>query len=137
VDPYYLACESDRRGHYSELINASRRINEGMARYEAQRFVKWMAARGESVVGTKVLVLGATFKPDVADLRNSKVKDFVKELKQFGMEVAICEPHIDDDVYGCKNVDIKDIDSYHIKIKAVKHKVFEGLGRELMDVWNS
>jgi len=74
VDPYYLAHEAERLGHNPQIILSGRRINDYMAEYEAARMIKYMINKGLSIKGINILVLGGTFKPNVPDTRNSKVK---------------------------------------------------------------
>lgn len=92
VDPYYLTHKAEMLGYHPEVILAGRRINDGMAAYVAQQTVKQMINNGSRVKGTKVIVLGLTFKENCPDLRNSKVVDLVKELQSFGCEVFVHDP---------------------------------------------
>jgi len=126
VDPYYLAHEAQRLGHHPEIILAGRRINDNMAKYEADRFVKHLTNRGLSLKGLKIIILGATFKPDIPDTRNSKVEQFIGELRSYGCELAVCEPHAPGDLFGCVNVALADIAGYGFVVKAVDHAVFAG-----------
>ena len=92
VDPYYLTHKADMLGYHSQVILAGRRINDGMAAYVAQQTVKKIIQTGGAVKGSKVIVLGLTFKENCPDLRNSKVADVVKELQEFGCEVSVHDP---------------------------------------------
>ncbi len=92
VDPYYLTHKADMLGYHPQVILAGRRINDGMAAYVAQQTVKKIIQAGGAVKGAKVIVLGVTFKENCPDLRNSKVADVVKELKEFGCEVSVHDP---------------------------------------------
>ncbi len=92
VDPYYLTHKAEMLGYHPQVILAGRRINDGMAAYVAQQTVKQIINNGGAVKGSKVIVLGLTFKENCPDLRNSKVADLVKELKDFGCEVAVHDP---------------------------------------------
>lgn len=92
VDPYYLTHKAEMLGYHPQVILAGRRINDGMAAYVAQQTVKNIIQTGGAVKGSKVIVLGLTFKENCADLRNSKVADLVKELREFGCEVSIHDP---------------------------------------------
>lgn len=92
VDPYYLTHKADMLGYHSQVILAGRRINDGMAAYVAQQTVKQIIKVGGAVKGSKVIVLGLTFKENCPDLRNSKVADVVKELKEFGCDVSVHDP---------------------------------------------
>jgi UDP-N-acetyl-D-galactosamine dehydrogenase len=92
VDPYYLTHKADMLGYHPQVILAGRRINDGMAAYVAQQTVKQIIQTGGAVKGSKVIVLGLTFKENCPDLRNSKVADLVKELQEFGCEVYVHDP---------------------------------------------
>lgn len=92
VDPYYLTHKADMLGYHSQVILAGRRINDGMAAYVAQQTVKRIIKTGGAVKGSKVIVLGLTFKENCPDLRNSKVADVVKELQEFGCDVSVHDP---------------------------------------------
>lgn len=92
VDPYYLTHKAEMLGYHPQVILAGRRINDGMAAYIAQQAVKKIINIGGAVKGSKVIVLGLTFKENCPDLRNSKVADMVKELQEFGCEVSVHDP---------------------------------------------
>ena len=92
VDPYYLTHKADMLGYHPQVILAGRRINDGMAVYVAQQTVKQIIRAGGIVKGSKVVVLGLTFKENCGDLRNSKVSDLVKELQEFGCDVSVHDP---------------------------------------------
>ena len=92
VDPYYLTHKADMLGYHPQVILAGRRINDGMAAYIAQQTVKKIIQTGGAVKGSKVIVLGLTFKENCPDLRNSKVADVVKELQEFGCDVSVHDP---------------------------------------------
>ncbi len=92
VDPYYLTHKADKLGYHPQVILAGRRINDGMAAYVAQQAVKKIIQAGGCVKGSKVVVLGLTFKENCPDLRNSKVADLVKELQDFGCDVSVHDP---------------------------------------------
>jgi UDP-N-acetyl-D-galactosamine dehydrogenase len=82
-------------GYHSQVILAGRRINDGMAAYVAQQTVKQIIKVGGAVKGSKVIVLGLTFKENCPDLRNSKVADLVKELQEFGCDVSVHDPLVE------------------------------------------
>ena len=89
VDPYYLTHKADMLGYHPQVILAGRRINDGMPAYVAQQTVKKIIQSGGAVKGSKVIVLGLTFKENCPDLRNSKVADLVKELQEFECDVSV------------------------------------------------
>ena len=92
VDPYYLTHKAEMLGLHPQVIQAGRRINDGMGKYVAEQTVKQMIQAGHSIKGCKVIVLGLTFKENCPDLRNSKVIDVIRELQSFGCEVVVHDP---------------------------------------------
>jgi UDP-N-acetyl-D-glucosamine/UDP-N-acetyl-D-galactosamine dehydrogenase len=97
VDPYYLYYKAKELGIHAQIINAGRSINDSMAEHIAVQTVKKMITAGKTINSSRVLVMGATFKENVSDIRNSKVADIVKELKSFGVAVDITDPYADSD----------------------------------------
>jgi len=95
VDPYYLTHKAESLGYHARVINSGRYVNDSMGFYVAKTCVKKIIAAGKNSSKSKVLIMGATFKEDVSDIRNSKVADIVKELKSFGVKVEIVDPHAD------------------------------------------
>jgi UDP-N-acetyl-D-galactosamine dehydrogenase len=92
VDPYYLTHKAEMIGYHPQVILAGRRINDGMAKFVAEKTVKSMIAAGFAIKGSKVNVLGLTFKENCPDLRNSKVVDIITELESYGVEVHVHDP---------------------------------------------
>ncbi len=97
VDPYYLTYKSKELGYDSQVILAGRVINDGMAGYVAKKVLQHIIQNNGNVKDAKVLVMGATFKENVSDIRNSKVADVVKELKSFSLNVDVVDPHAESD----------------------------------------
>jgi UDP-N-acetyl-D-galactosamine dehydrogenase len=97
VDPYYLTYKASELGYNSRVILAGRTINDNMANYVARKVVRHIISNVSDVKSAKVLVMGATFKENVSDIRNSKVADVVKELKEFFLNVDVVDPHADSD----------------------------------------
>lgn len=97
VDPYYLTHKAAKLGYHAQIINAGRFVNDSMGGYVAKNTVKKMIANDVDLKQAKVLIMGATFKEDVADVRNSKVSDIVKELRSFGVEPHVVDPNADAD----------------------------------------
>jgi len=95
VDPYYLTYKSRELGYDSQVILAGRVINDGMAGYVAKKVLQHIIQYNGNIKHAKVLVMGATFKENVSDIRNSKVADVVNELKSFSLNVDITDPHAD------------------------------------------
>lgn len=92
VDPYYLTYKARELGYHSKIINSGRALNDSMGPYLARQTVKKLIANGKDIVKSRVLVMGATFKEDVSDIRNSKVATVVDELKSFGVNVEVHDP---------------------------------------------
>jgi UDP-N-acetyl-D-galactosamine dehydrogenase len=92
VDPYYLTHKSKELGYDSQVILAGRVINDGMAGYVAKKILQHIIQNNGNVKNAKVLVMGATFKENVSDIRNSKVADVVKELKSYSLNVDVADP---------------------------------------------
>jgi UDP-N-acetyl-D-glucosamine/UDP-N-acetyl-D-galactosamine dehydrogenase len=93
VDPYYLTHKSKELGYDSQVILAGRNINDGMAGYVAKKILQHIIQNNGNIKNAKVLVMGATFKENVSDIRNSKVADVVKELQSFSLNVHVTDPH--------------------------------------------
>ncbi len=95
VDPYYLTFKAEGLGYHAKVINSGRYVNDSMGFYVAKQTVKRILAKGTNIMGARVLVMGATFKEDVSDIRNSKIIDIVKELKSYSVEVDVVDPYAD------------------------------------------
>ena len=135
VDPYYLTHKADMIGYHPQVILAGRRINDGMAKFIAEKTVKEMIRAGLNVKGSKVNILGLTFKENCPDLRNSKVMDIVHELRSYGVEVHIHDPvaATKDALheYGLELVTWEKLPRADALIAAVSHREF--LARPLAD----
>jgi UDP-N-acetyl-D-glucosamine/UDP-N-acetyl-D-galactosamine dehydrogenase len=97
VDPYYLTYKASELGIHSKIITGGRVINDGMAPHIANEIVKRLISAGHPINGSRVLVMGATFKENVSDIRNSKVADLVHELQSFSVNVEVVDPHASSD----------------------------------------
>jgi UDP-N-acetyl-D-galactosamine dehydrogenase len=95
VDPYYLTYKSKELGHNPRVILSGRQINDAMGPYVARKTVQLMAKQGKDIVKARVLVMGATFKENVEDIRNSKVADVINELKNYSLHVDVVDPYAD------------------------------------------
>ncbi|MBL0127142.1 MAG: nucleotide sugar dehydrogenase [Flavobacteriales bacterium] len=95
VDPYYLVYKAKELGYHAQIIDAGRFVNDSMGGYTAKQTVKKIIASGTNPADARVLVMGATFKENVTDIRNSKVADVVNELKSFSCTVDVTDPHAD------------------------------------------
>ncbi|GAB3332177.1 nucleotide sugar dehydrogenase [Hymenobacter humi] len=97
VDPYYLTYKAKELGYDAKVILSGRTTNDNMGAYIARKTVQMMIKKGKDVARSRVLVMGATFKENVEDIRNSKVADVIQELKNFSVNVDIVDPHADSD----------------------------------------
>lgn len=130
VDPYYLTYKAQELGYHAQIINSGRSVNDSMGFYVTKQTVKKLIAAGKDPGKSKVLVMGATFKEDVEDIRNSKIADVVNEFISFGVKVHVVDPHADSDElmheYGFGLVENPDHD-YDAVILAVNHKDYAKL----------
>lgn len=135
VDPYYLTHKAVMIGYHPQVILAGRRINDGMAKFIAEKTVKLMIRAGFNVMGSKVNVIGLTFKENCPDLRNSKVADVISELRNYGVEVHIHDPLADPEEayreYGVKLEHWESLPRANAIIVAVSHT--ETMRRPLVD----
>ncbi|MGO4477812.1 nucleotide sugar dehydrogenase [Massilia sp. 2TAF26] len=135
VDPYYLTHKAEMVGYHPQVILAGRRINDGMAKFVAEKTVKSMISSGFHVKGSKVNVIGLTFKENCPDLRNSKVADIVHELESYGCDVHVYDPVAEAEEarheYGIKLERWEDLPKADALVVAVPHK--EVLARSLLD----
>ena len=97
VDPYYLTYKAKELGYDAKVILSGRTTNDNMGAYIARKTVQMMIKKGKDVARSRVLVMGATFKENVEDIRNSKVADVIQELKNFSVNVDIVDPHASSD----------------------------------------
>lgn len=129
VDPYYLTHKAQQAGYHAKIINSGRYVNDSMGFYIGKQTTKKIIAQGKHIQDAKVLVMGATFKEDVSDIRNSKVIDVVNELKSFQVTVDLVDPHASSEEmeheYGVKLVEIGN--NYDAIIVAVNHKQYKSL----------
>jgi len=127
VDPYYLTHKAKQLGYHAKIINSGRYVNDTMGFYVGKQTVKKILAKGKSIINSRVLVMGATFKEDVSDIRNSKVVDVVKEIESYSCTVEIVDPHADSadyqEEYGYP-VTKEITGSYDAVIVAVNHKEY-------------
>ena len=128
VDPYYLTQKAQEVGYDPQVILAGRRVNEGMGAFVAQKLIKLLIAAGQMVKGARIAILGLTFKENVPDLRNSRVPDIVRELREFGVEPLIYDPLVTPDAarheYGLELAERADLHDLDGLILAVPHREF-------------
>ena len=136
VDPYYLTHKARELGYHSKVITSGRDVNDGMGAYIARETLKKIIAKTGEAGNAKVLVMGATFKENVSDIRNSKVADVIKELKDFGVKVEVVDPHAaSKDLkheYGFELTD-NIANDYDAVIVAVNHKDYLSLTEDYFD----
>jgi len=128
VDPYYLTFKAEMAGYHPEMILAGRRINDNMGKYVAEKTVKMLIAADKPVRGSRVALLGLTFKENIPDLRNTRVIDIVRELEDYGAEVLVHDPLADAGdarkLYGIKLQSFDSLRNVHAVIVAVAHEEY-------------
>ena len=134
VDPYYLTHKAESVGYHPQVILSGRRINDGMGQYVANQLVKLMIKKNHPINGSKVLVLGITFKENCPDIRNSRVIDIITELKEFGCHIDVHDPWASvHEVYEEYNIEmlsdfkIESVHEYSAVVLAVAHNQFKML----------
>lgn len=133
VDPYYLTYKASKTGYHAQVITAGRFVNDSMGAYIAKQTVKKMIANGTDLKDAKVLIMGATFKENVEDIRNSKVVDIINEFKSFGVNVEITDPKASSEElqheYGFGLSD-KLANNYNAVVVAVSHQEYVNLDED-------
>ena len=129
VDPYYLAQCAQRHGYNPEIILAGRRMNDGMGEYVANEVIKLMLKKGIQVLGSKILIMGFTFKENCPDVRNTKVVDIYKALQEYNLNLVVYDPWANPVVTKCEyNIEIVNnlpVDEFDTLILAVAHDEFK------------
>ena len=118
VDPYYLAYKAENLGYHPEVILSGRRVNDNMSTFVANKMIKMLIKAGKQIKGSKVLILGVTFKENCPDIRNSKVADVYDELKEFGLIVDAYD-------YEANSIEVKQEYGIHL-IDEIKEK-YDGI----------
>ena len=125
IDPYYLTWKSDKLGYHARVINSGRFVNDAMGAHVGKQVVKRMLAKGMNLIESRILVMGLTFKENVADIRNTKVVDVIRELKSYNIEVDVVDPYANsDDVeheYGYRLTKEPKSGAYDAIVLAVAH----------------
>lgn len=131
VDPYYLAQCAQRHGYNPEIILAGRRMNDGMGEYVATQTLKHMLKKGIQVLGSKILILGFTFKENCPDVRNTKVIDIYRALREYNVDITVCDPWANPAIarheYGIDIVNELPAGKFDAAILAVAHREFADL----------
>ena len=134
--PYYLTSKAESVGFHPNVILAGRRINDGMGFFVAARTVKLLIDSGHGVKGARIAVLGISFKPNVPDLRNSRVPDVTRELEEYGIEVLVHDPVADAEEaareYDIALVPRARLETLDAVVLAIPHRELAPLALELV-----
>ena len=132
VDPYYLTHKAQSVGYHPEIILAGRRLNDNMGAYVANQLIKAMIKGRIQIEGSRVLVMGLTFKENCPDLRNTRVVDIVAELQDYHCMVDVYDPWVSvaeaEHEYAISPVEQPDVAAYDGIILAVAHHQFKAMG---------
>ncbi len=128
VDPYYLAHKATQLGYHPNVILSGRRVNDSVAEFIASKVIKLMINKQKNIANSKALILGVTFKENCPDVRNTKVVDVYRELKEYGVSVDVYDPWADADEvmheYGLSLLKELPQSEYDAVVVAVAHKEF-------------
>ncbi|OUQ19847.1 nucleotide sugar dehydrogenase [Lachnoclostridium sp. An138] len=129
VDPYYFTYEAERLGYHSQIILAGRKVNDGMGAFVADATIKELILAGKAPKKSKIVILGLTFKENCPDIRNSKVEDIIKRLKEYGIDPVIVDPWADEKdalkEYDVTLTPLNEVSDSDCIILAVAHDVFK------------
>lgn len=136
VDPYYLSFKAKEFGYHAQIINAGRSINDNMGAYVAEQTVKKILFNDKNIKGSKILIMGVTFKENVSDIRNSKVVDIINELKSYKVNIEVVDAYASSDEvmheYGFKLTETIGT-NYDAVIVAVNHKEYLNFTEEYFE----
>lgn len=139
VDPYYLTFKAESLGYHPQVILAGRRINDSMGKFVAESCVKELIRRGVSVRDAKVGILGFTYKENVPDIRNTRVIDIIRELKEYGIEALVHDPIADNEQaireYEISLSYLKDFQQLDAVIVAVPHEEYSFIQPKQLLKW--
>ncbi len=139
VDPYYFIYEAEKLGYHSQIILSGRKINDGMGEYIANAVIKNLIHSGKVVKNSNVVIFGITFKENCADIRNSKVKDIIFHLKEFGINPKIVDPQVNEvdamSEYGTELTRMESIEDADCLVFAVAHDEFKQLKTSQLDAF--
>mgnify|MGYP003616527604 FL=1 len=138
VDPYYLTHKAEELGYKPNLILGARQINNGMGKYIAEKTIKLMIKVGKLIKDSNILIMGLTFKENCPDIRNTKVVDIIEELKDYGANIDVYEPWIDEKDKGYYNYNFvenpfENSKKYDSILVAVGHDKFKSLSQKEYD----
>ena len=142
VDPYYLTYKAEQIGYHSQIILAGRKINDYMAKYVAENTVKYLIKADKQIKGSRVAIMGITFKENCPDVRNTKVIDIIKELGEYGIEVMVVDPIADAvevrEQYNIRLSKMQDLRNLDAIVFAVAHDEFKTIKLEnLKNLYNN
>lgn len=131
VDPYYLVYKAKKIGYDSRVISGARFVNDHMGQHVGKETVRKILEMGRNAADSRVLVMGATFKENVSDVRNSKIADVIREMQSFSVTVDVIDPHADSDElhreYGFGLIDEPRLNTYDAIVIGVTHKEYSKL----------
>lgn len=134
VDPYYFTYEAEKLGYHSQIVLAGRKVNDSMGEFVADAAIKKMILSGKAVRDAKVVILGLTIKENCPDIRNSKVKDIINRLKEYGIKPIVVDPWANKidamSDYGIKLMLLSEVKEVDCIIIAVAHDEFKKLTLE-------
>jgi UDP-N-acetyl-D-galactosamine dehydrogenase len=137
VDPYYFVYEAERLGYHSQIVLSGRKINDGMGKFVADNIIKKLINADVVVRKAKVSILGITFKEDCPDTRNTKVFDVIQELRNYGVQPLVVDPHADKGEvkheYGIELSTMDDVKDSDVIVFAVAHKEFKNMTFDAID----
>ncbi|WP_420831169.1 nucleotide sugar dehydrogenase [Paenibacillus artemisiicola] len=132
IDPYYLTYKAEDTGYRSRIILAGRHINDGMGKYVAQQIVKLLVKLKQNLADARIGFLGLSYKEDSPDIRNTKVTDIIKELKEYGITPLVADPYVDKDAayreYGIELSGMDELRGLNAVVVAVPHAPFKRMG---------
>ncbi len=135
VDPYYLTYKAEELGYKPNLILGARQINNGMSKFIAEKTIKQMIKKGKIIKDSNILIMGLTFKENCPDIRNTKVVDIIEELEEYGANIDVYEPWIDEKDKGYYNYNFVEnpfevTKKYEAVVVAVGHDKFKQFSQE-------
>jgi UDP-N-acetyl-D-galactosamine dehydrogenase len=137
VDPYYFVYEAERLGYHSQIVLSGRKINDGMGKFVADNIIKKLINADVVVRKAKISILGITFKEDCPDTRNTKVFDVIQELRNYGVQPLVVDPHADKDEvkheYDIELSTMEDVKNSDVVVFAVAHKEFKNLSFDVIE----
>lgn len=137
VDPYYFTYQAERLGYHSQIILNGRMVNDGMGNYVAEAAIKNMIIAGQAPQKSKVAIFGLTFKENCPDIRNSKVSDIIKRLKEYGITPVVVDNWANENdakrEYGIELTPLEDVKNINCLIIAVAHNEYKTLGLDKID----